>query len=208
MPKARREDRLEKIKAAIESGDASALSDTERKDMLAIQVVGGMLMGGRGDESIHRVLKREHDLSWYQAQQRIRDCRYVFDDLFIEDKAFERQRLYLRAEKAYTIAEANEDVEGMVKATKLMAEIKGIDKMDNAAIDPTLLEPSTIQLKLPPDVLKLVRAAQGNGIIDLNKLGNVRDAKFSVVEDAEEEEESLTPSPSPVERGDRKRLNS
>jgi hypothetical protein len=80
-------------------------------------------------------------------------------------------------------------VEGMVKATKLMAEIKGIDKMDNAAIDPTLLEPSTIQLKLPPDVLKLVRAAQGNGIIDLNKLGNVRDAQFTLATEPDEEED-------------------
>lgn len=80
-------------------------------------------------------LQKEFGISVAQARNDVRNMRHAFGNLDEVPKAIHRERAIEMALRAYKIAEAKQDSDGMSKATKTYILAAGLDKDDAERID-------------------------------------------------------------------------
>lgn len=196
MKRDAREERLMRVKQAIDDEEVAMLSDPDQRYAAALLTVVGMLLSPDATTSdIVNMLKREHGYSQRNAYLCLSDAKLAFGDVFRSDRAVERQLAINRAEKLFRMAMQDGDVENALKANKQIIELRGLDQDDTKTVDPTLLEPSVYKLSMPREVNRTVRALLSTGRVDLaDLLNNVQEAQVVPdLPDAPEQEEDLQP---------------
>lgn len=186
--------RLDRIKRAIEEEDDTGLTESERNEKTELLATCSLLLNPyNSTHSIIGMLENEHGLSERNAFRRLTDAKFVFGNVFNQDKAMERMKAYQRAELAWSMARERHNVDGMTKANEQMMKIIGTDD-PNDLIDPTKMEPSIYKAVVAKDQLKLLEALLAGGSLDIaamfEKAGLLKDAQ--VVEEDPEEQRKLT----------------
>lgn len=86
-------------------------------------------------EEVVNSLMSEFSISVSQARIDVRNMRHAFGNLDAVPKEMHRQRAIEMSLRAYKLAEAKEDPDGMAKATKNYIAATGLDKDDTERID-------------------------------------------------------------------------
>lgn len=137
-------------------------------------------------------LMQEFGVSIAQARIDVRNMRHAFGNLDEVPKALHRERAIAMSLKAYKMAEALEDPDGMAKATKNYILATGIDKDDSEKVDLEKLMKERIYVEaLDSDVRSLLLnfLRTGGGSTDASALFGAiyaaKDAEFVDYEDAD-----------------------
>lgn len=118
-------------------------------------------------------LMQEFSISVAQARNDIRNMRHAFGNLDEVPKQLHRERAIEMSLRAYKIAEAKEDPDGMAKATKVYVLAAGLDKDDSEKIDLEKLMKERIyvealDVQVRSFLLNFLK--QGGGSVDASQL--------------------------------------
>ena len=118
-------------------------------------------------------LMQEFSISVAQARNDIRNMRHAFGNLDEVPKQLHRERAIEMSLRAYKIAEAKEDPDGMAKATKVYVLAAGLDHDDTEKIDLEKLMKERIyvealDVQVRSFLLNFLK--QGGGSVDASKL--------------------------------------
>lgn len=196
MPKPSHQLTLDRIKRAIDEDNNLFLTDAERKMQEELLACSSMLLNvTKTTGSIVKTLCNEHGMDQRTAYRRIADAKFIFGDVFSADRAMEKMKATLRAEKAWQLANKQKYVDGMVRANDQIVKLRGLEHDELSAIDPTQLEPSTYKLMLSPDGKKLQRHLIAKGTVDLGQMllesGAVQEAELVNDDDPADDEMEL-----------------
>lgn len=187
--------RIARIKRAIEEDDDSQLSDEDKKMYAEFLALFSLLMNPRNTTgAIIRVLKSEHGLLERTAYSRIKDAKFIFDDMFAPDKSMEKMRALRRAERAAQLAEKQKYSDGLVSANNQIIKLLALDKEETpGAIDPTQMQPSQYKLVASKDARRVLNGLLDSGTVDIGKMmleaGSIPEAVVIDGKGDEEEEE-------------------
>jgi hypothetical protein len=118
-------------------------------------------------------LMSEFNISVAQARNDIRNMRHAFGNLDEVPKQVHRERAIEMSLRAYKIAEADKDADGMAKATKVYIMAAGLDKDDTETVDIEKLMKERIYVEALDPIVRnfLLNFLQNsNGVIDASKL--------------------------------------
>lgn len=126
---------VEVLREWYRGADSFDLTDAEdrirrRWDFAKAQFLGLSTYG-----EVVTALQKEFEVSVAQARIDVRNMRHAFGNLDEVPKAIHRERAIEMALRAYKIAEAKQDSDGMAKATKTYIIAAGIDKDDPDRVD-------------------------------------------------------------------------
>ncbi len=167
-----RENRVELIRKAVLEKDNSLLTPELVQLRQQLEFAFKLLIdGSRTSGEVVQALMEEFGLkNEVTAYARIRDAKALYGDVVKANRQVEAHVQYMRAEGIYRRAMDNDNMEVALKAVDTMAKIRGLDKEDLNAIDPSKLEAHQYQLQLDPRMEQFVKLLLGSGRINLTEL--------------------------------------
>jgi hypothetical protein len=187
-----REERLAKIKRAIDSGSDLELTDAMVREKLELMATISLLTNPMMTQaSVVKRLESEHGLSYSAAMRRVRDAKEMCAGLWSgTDRTYAKFQAKARAEAILEKAMQEDDLENALKANAQLIALDQLDKEDSSLVDPTKLEPHEYRLMLSPQDKRLLRKTLSEGVVDLSELfKGAPDAEFEETAGDEEEEE-------------------
>lgn len=156
------------------------LSDKQHEIYVRIKTAWTLLVGGEARSEIENVLINTYEVSEAQAWRDIRDATRIFGEVQKADKEGMRHLILMKAEKAYRLAELNDDVKGMNEAIKNMVKITGLEREDPDLPDFAKLEAHNYIIVMPPEQQEALRKMLTQpGSVDLNTVSDIEYEELS-----------------------------
>jgi hypothetical protein len=167
---------VEAIRQYMLGSDHVVLSDAQMRIYERVKTAWSMLVKGDNRDEIEAIISEMYEVTNITATRDIQSAIKLFGEINKADKEGMRHLIYLKAEKAYKMAENDKDVKGMNAAIANMIKIKGLETEDPDMPDFAKLEQHNYIIIIPEDQrANLEKMLRAPGTIDLNR---IQDAEY------------------------------
>lgn len=171
---------VERIYAAYIENTLSQLSDADKRTHAELEAAYALILNYHTFEQAWPLLAKQFDLSRATCYRRLGDSQNLFGDLKKVKKEGRRQVLVEFARKLVQLAltQRPPDTKGALAALKFEANIMGLLRADSHG------EEGTGGVGATTYVINLQVQGRKSRPIDVNKLGDISDADYELVQEA------------------------
>lgn len=172
MGRPKHQETLTAIRRSVEQEDTSILLPDQLQHRERIEdIVAQMLGGDHTTNSLAEWVTNEYGCTKRMAYLWIADAKEVFGDLLPGNRRVDALLMSLQVESwirdADAITDVKERLETKAKLLRELVRIRGLDRGDDAALDPSKLDAPKVELSLPKELKRHLMAMLRGGVLDI-----------------------------------------